>query len=95
MKEIFILMDHMIIGGVEKVLIDTVEILNGSNKYDITLFVLSGKIEKTFLNQIKKYVHVKLLNINLSNRKKKVLWEIPYIGGLFLIIILKKNLIYV
>lgn len=47
MRKICILMDYMIIGGVEKVLIETIEILNKSNKFDIILVVLSGKIKKS------------------------------------------------
>lgn len=82
MKKICFLMDYMIIGGVEKVLCDSIKALSESNQYDITLYIFSGNINSELLRKIEPYAHIQLLDVKFSKRKL-ILLSIPYISGLF------------
>ncbi len=77
-KSLCILIDQFIVGGLERVVLDSLKGL--SSTYKVTLHIFSGTVAPTFIEEAKKYAQVVISNVRIS-KIKHVLLRLPHIGA--------------
>lgn len=82
-----ILTDYMVVGGVERVICDTLEYL--SDHYEVTIVLMTGGIEPEIERKVAPYARI----LKVSNRHSFVnlLLHLPIIGRLVLRLLVKER----
>lgn len=82
-----ILTDYMVVGGVERVICDTLEYL--SDRYEVTIVLMTGGIEPEIERKVAPYARI----LKVSNRHSFVnlLLHLPIIGRLVLRLLVKER----